>query len=99
MLYYYIIKNIQSNTILPNEKLPSLREMAEIFCVSIGTVQAAYDSLERENFIYSIPKKGYFVLGTNGHPKVKQQLIDFFPVHLMVGTSLIRIFSNALIKL
>lgn len=74
----HIRENIQSNTMLPNEKLPSLREMADIFCVSIGTVQAAYDSLERENFIYSIPKKGYFVLGTNGHPKVKQQLIDFF---------------------
>ncbi|OUO93358.1 GntR family transcriptional regulator [Cloacibacillus sp. An23] len=63
---------------LPNEKLPSLREMANIFQVSIGTVQSAYDSLEHDNFIYSIPKKGYFVLGVNERFKAVSPLIDFF---------------------
>ena len=74
----HIRENIQSGTLSTNDKLPSLREIAEAFGVSIGTVQAAYSALERENFIYSVPKKGYFVLGSSDAPEHQHQLIDFF---------------------
>lgn len=75
----HILENMQSGNMSPNEKLPSLREMADIFNVSIGTVQSAYDLLEQDNFIYSIPKKGYFVLGVNDqYNKTTAPLIDFF---------------------
>lgn len=54
-----IRENIQSKTLLPNQQLPSLREMADAFSTSVGTVKEAYDYLERENFIYSVPKRGF----------------------------------------
>lgn len=73
-----IRENIQSKTLLPNQKLPSLREIATTFSTSIGTVVEAYNTLERENFIYSIPKKGYFVLGRNVPSSEQKLLIDFY---------------------
>ena len=73
-----IRENIQSKTLLPNQKLPSLREIATTFSTSIGTVVEAYNTLERENFIYSIPKKGYFVLGRSVPSTEQKLLIDFY---------------------
>lgn len=73
-----IRENIQSKTLLPNQQLPSLREMADAFSTSVGTVKEAYDYLERENFIYSVPKRGFFVLGGKLLPTSSQMLVDFY---------------------
>jgi len=71
-------ENIQSKTLQPNQQLPSLREMATAFSTSIGTIQEAYNYLEKENFIYSVPKKGFFVLGGNIHASSENMLVDFY---------------------
>ena len=73
-----IRENIQSKTLLPNQQLPSLREMADAFSTSVGTVKEAYGYLERENFIYSVPKRGFFVLGGKLLPTSSQMLVDFY---------------------
>lgn len=63
-LYEYIcrcIKNdIKSGVIEPGEKFPSKREFARNLGVSIVTVETAYDQLEAEGFIYSVPRRGFF---------------------------------------
>ena len=43
------------------DKLPSVRTAAEEMGVNPNTVQKAYAELEREGYIYSLPKKGVFV--------------------------------------
>lgn len=78
MIAEQLKQNIQSKTLMPNQQLPSLREMAAAYAASVGTVQEAYNYLERENFIYSIPKKGFFVLGATISGSGKNMLVDFY---------------------
>lgn len=60
-LYDYIKKAILSNEMKPNEKLPSLRSLAEKLNLSITTVNLAYSQLNVEGYIYSKPQSGYYV--------------------------------------
>lgn len=63
-LYEYIKDDIENNRIKTNEKLPSKREMAEKFNISLVTVQNAYYQLLSEGYIYSIERSGFFVAET-----------------------------------
>lgn len=45
----------------PNEQLPSVRNLAKQLSVNPNTVSKAYQSLEVEGIIYSVPGKGSFV--------------------------------------
>ncbi len=64
-LYEYIYKRIKedilSGTLKPNEKLPSKRTFARNNGVSSITIQNAYDQLIGEGYVYTVPKKGYYV--------------------------------------
>ena len=44
-----------------DQKLPSKRNFAKNLGVSIITVENAYAQLIAEGFVYSLPKKGFFV--------------------------------------
>jgi GntR family transcriptional regulator len=52
---------IVNNVMKPDEKLPSVRELAKQLTVNPNTIQKAYRELERQQFIYSIPGRGSFV--------------------------------------
>ena len=57
------IKNLIITEVLkPDEKLPSVRELASTLTINPNTIQKAYKELEREGFIYSIKGKGSFVM-------------------------------------
>jgi len=60
-LYRCIREDILSGILLPGEKLPSKRALAENLEVSKITVEAAYNQLLSEGFIRSREKVGYFV--------------------------------------
>lgn len=60
-LYENLKKDILSNNIKANTKLPSKRSLAKQLHVSLITVENAYNQLMVEGYIYSIEKKGYFV--------------------------------------
>lgn len=60
-LYRCIKNDILSGTIAPREKLPSKRSFAKNLSVSTVTIENAYGMLLDEGYIYSIPKKGYYV--------------------------------------
>ncbi|MEL7566144.1 MAG: GntR family transcriptional regulator [Dehalobacterium sp.] len=45
----------------PNEKIPSVREMAQWLTINPNTIQKAYKDLELKGFIYSVRAKGSFV--------------------------------------
>ena len=69
-IYRYIyecIKNdILSGTIPSGEKLPSKRTFAENNGISTITIQNAYDQLISEGYVYTLPKKGYYVAKIEG---------------------------------
>ena len=56
-----IRRMVVSGVLMPDEKLPSVRELASQGSVNPNTVQRAYRELESEGYIYSVPGKGSFV--------------------------------------
>jgi GntR family transcriptional regulator len=52
---------IIQGVIKPDEKLPSVRSLAQELTINPNTIQKAYRELEREGYIYSLPGKGSFV--------------------------------------
>lgn len=64
-LYEHLYKNIKNDIIdgvlCAQYKLPSKRTFSKNLGVSIITIESAYAQLIAEGYIYSIPKKGYFV--------------------------------------
>jgi len=52
---------IISGVLKPDERIPSVRELAQSLTVNPNTIQKAYKDLETEGFIYSIRAKGSFV--------------------------------------
>ncbi len=46
----------------PGQKLPSVRQAAEMYGCSISTVTRAYEELEKRHAIYSIPQSGYYMV-------------------------------------
>lgn len=59
-LYNCLRADIESGTILPDEKLPSKRAFAKHLGVSLITVEGAYTQLLAEGYIRSVPRVGYF---------------------------------------
>ena len=49
-----------SGAIREGEKLPSVRSMASSLAINPNTIQRAYEALEAEGYLYSVPGKGSF---------------------------------------
>ena len=45
----------------PDEKLPSVRELASKLAINPNTISRAYKELEQEGFIYTLTGKGTFI--------------------------------------
>ena len=75
-LYEYLYKCIKKDIVLgnikPGERLPSKRPFSKNLGVSIITVENAYSLLMSEGFIYSLPKKGFYVTDLKNIPSKKQ---------------------------
>ena len=52
---------ILSGVLQPEEKMPSVRELAVSLAINPNTIQRAYRELEQEGYICSVPGKGSFV--------------------------------------
>jgi GntR family transcriptional regulator len=52
---------IISGVLMPDEKIPSVRELAQTLTINPNTIQKAYKELETEGYIYSIIGKGNFI--------------------------------------
>jgi len=56
-----ISRHIESGTLRPGDRLPSLRRMSAQIGVSIPTVRQAYVELERQRRVQSRPQSGFYV--------------------------------------
>ena len=60
-IYSQIKDAIVSGQVAAGEALPSIRALAKDLRISVITTKRAYDELEREGFIATLPGKGCFV--------------------------------------
>lgn len=60
-IYDEIIRLIFSKSLKPDEKLPSVRELASMIRINPNTIQKAYKYLEEDNYIYTVKGVGNFV--------------------------------------
>lgn len=64
-IYNQIKDMIVCGNLSANEPLPSIRTLAKDLRISVVTTKRAYDELEREGYIYTLPAKGCFVAAQN----------------------------------
>ncbi len=68
-----------TGVIQEGEKLPSVRTMAGTLAINPNTIQRAYEALEAEGYVYSVPGKGSFAAPNTGVDEGrKQELMHTF---------------------
>ena len=76
-IYQKIINLIINGTLAENDQLPSVRSLAKSTGVNPNTVSKAYQELERNGIIYSVPGRGSFISAQNYDEFRKKVLTDF----------------------
>ena len=64
-IYSQIKSQIISGELKQDELLPSIRGLAKDLRISFITTKRAYEELEKEGFIYTLPAKGCYVAPKN----------------------------------
>ncbi len=64
-IYSQIKNQIISGELKENEILPSIRGLAKDLRISFITTKRAYEELEKEGFLYTLPSKGCYVAPKN----------------------------------
>ena len=85
-LYKCIKNDILDGVLLSGTKLPSKRSFAKNLGISNITVENAYAQLQAEGFIYSIPKKGFYIFQAIKY--LKRACIDFQLPNILLLSSL-----------
>lgn len=64
-IYTQIKQQIIAGVLCPHQMLPSIRGLAKDLRISFVTTKRAYEELEKDGFLYTIPAKGCFVAPKN----------------------------------
>ena len=64
---------IASGVLQPEEKMPSVRNLAMELSINPNTIQRAYGELERQGYTYSVKGRGNFVSNNAGLKEQKQK--------------------------
>ncbi|MFA9458315.1 PLP-dependent aminotransferase family protein [Halalkalibacter sp. AB-rgal2] len=78
-LYNWIKKEIEESRLLPGMKMPSIRQLTLHLKVSRNTVEAAYQQLQSEGYLESVPRSGIWVAEIEKpflHPIAKEHPIN-----------------------
>jgi GntR family transcriptional regulator/MocR family aminotransferase len=67
-LYRRIREDILTGALKEGERLPSKRALAEHLRISVITVEGAYQQLVAEGYVYTRPKRGFFVSAVERAP-------------------------------
>ena len=66
-------KLIVTGALGTGEKLPSVRSLATQLSINPNTIQRAYNELEGEGYIYSVPGQGSFAAGNTGADEARRK--------------------------
>lgn len=78
-LYQWIKKEIEEGRLLPEMKMPSIRQLTLHLKVSRNTVEAAYQQLQSEGYLVSVPKSGIWIAEIEKpffHPNTEECVIS-----------------------
>lgn len=64
-IYTQIKNQILSGALEPDSALPSIRALAKDLRISFITTKRAYEELEKDGFLYTVPAKGCYVAPRN----------------------------------
>ena len=64
-IYTQIKQQIIAGSLQAHQMLPSIRGLAKDLRISFVTTKRAYEELEKDGFLYTIPAKGCFVAPKN----------------------------------
>lgn len=76
-LYKKVVELVLKGELSPNDKLPSVRELAKELGVNPNTVSKAFQLLERDKVIYSLAGRGSFVSNVSTDSVKETALEDF----------------------
>lgn len=65
---------ILSGALREDEALPSIRSLAKDLRISVITTKRAYEELEADGFLYTVPGKGSFVAACSVHQLREEHL-------------------------
>jgi DNA-binding transcriptional MocR family regulator len=90
-----ITEKIDSGTLRPGDRLPSLRKMSQTSGVSIPTVRQAYIELERQRRVESRPQSGFYVRHRQANAIVRPTpSFDGDPAPLACRTLMERVYNG-----
>lgn len=68
-------EQIRSGVLRVGDRLPSVRELAQLLAINPNTIQRAYRELEQKNWIATVPGKGCFVHGAAAEIDTDRQVL------------------------
>lgn len=77
----HVKKLITTEELAIGAKLPSIRKLAKELQVSVITTKRAYEELEREHFIDTVPSKGSFVAERN-LDQIREEYLKKIEIHM-----------------
>ena len=78
-LYDRILSDIRTGRLAAQERLPSKRGLARHLHISVITVENVYAQLSAEGWIYSLPRKGFFVSRVERLPEEPRAAAPLLP--------------------
>jgi GntR family transcriptional regulator len=74
-----MLRLIMTQALKPNDRIPSVRELAAQLAINPNTIQRAYRELEREGYIYKVTGRGSFVaeIDLSESPRKKELMTVF----------------------
>jgi len=78
-----ILEFISLGILAPNDKLPSVRSLAAELAINPNTVAKAYQELELQGYVYTVPGKGCFVGDNHLDDQIKQVKLKEFTQSVM----------------
>lgn len=95
-IYEQIVDNIKSlilsGEIVGGEDLPSIRSLAKDLRISVITTKRAYEELERDGFIETIPGKGSIVKGKSDE-LLKEEIFKKIEDYLSEGITIAKSYK------
>ncbi len=89
---------ILKGVLQPDEKMPSVRQLAMELSTNPNTVQRAYQELEREGYLYSVKGRGNFVKANEQLKEQKMEELRSRILELLEEAKEVGIDPNELLK-
>jgi DNA-binding transcriptional MocR family regulator len=76
----FITEEIKAGRIKSGHRLPSCREVALKLSINKITVNKAYNELEKEHMVFSIPRGGFYLVDSQSEAQPMKKEVDFYTV-------------------